>query len=489
MNILSTARKTISLFLVFILTEGTTTAFFPSSSSFITEVRALSDYEMMMGESKSQYLPYKKDDIKCNNFNLNANGLNVNAIPKPLSALRAAQAQAEDGDIGTSTFGNDEKRFGSDNKDFAFKCVNNKDNELIRSPTPTPTPIDFLDLVTANELSNDVSILLGNGDGTFGPHDDYLTGSSLPRIVATGDFDNDTELDLVVIFPNNNIAILLGGPKVPFLFPNSIALVNPTNVAVADLNKDGDLDLAVSTQGTGFNQVSIFLGNGNGTFGPANPFPVGDNPFSVAVGDFNEDNDLDLVTANLGSQNISILLGDGIGSFGPPNNFPVGSFSPIFVAIGDFNNDQDLDLVTANQIASSNQVSILLGNGNGTFDTATTLSTGTGTFTSAVAVGDFNEDGDLDIAAANIGTHDVSIFLGNGNGTFGPANNVPVGGFTPIYVVTTDFNGDDNLDLVTANANSDNVSILLGNGNGTFDTATTFATGDQPLSVAVGNFN
>ena len=73
---------------MFILTEGTTTAFFPSSSSFITEVRALSDYEMMMGESKSQYLPYKKDDIKCNNFNLNANGLNVNAIPKPLSALR-----------------------------------------------------------------------------------------------------------------------------------------------------------------------------------------------------------------------------------------------------------------------------------------------------------------------------------------------------------------------------------------------------------------
>ena len=138
MNILSTARKTISLFLVFILTEGTTTAFFPSSSSFITEVRALSDYEMMMGESKSQYLPYKKDDIKCNNFNLNANGLNVNAIPKPLSALRPAQAQAEDGNIGTSTFGNDEKRFGSDNKDFAFKCVNNKDNELIRSPT-TPT--------------------------------------------------------------------------------------------------------------------------------------------------------------------------------------------------------------------------------------------------------------------------------------------------------------------------------------------------------------
>ena len=91
--------------------------------------------------------------------------------------------------------------------------------------------------------------------------------------------------------------------------------------------------------------------------------------------------------------------------------FQLDLFSPIFVAIGDFNNDQDLDLVTANQIASSNQVSILLGNGNGKFDTATTLSTGTGTFTSAVAVGDFNEDGDLDIAAANIRTHDVSIFF------------------------------------------------------------------------------
>ena len=114
--------------------------------------------------------------------------------------------------------------------------------------------------------------------------------------------------------------------------------------------------------------------------------------------------------------------------------FQLDLSSLIFVAIGDLNNDQDLDLVTANQIASSIQVSILLGNGNGTFDIAITLSTGTGTFTSAVAVGDFNEDGDLILQSPILGPTMFHI-LGNGNGMFGPANNVPVGGFTPIYVV------------------------------------------------------
>ena len=114
-----------------------------------------------MGESKSQYLPYQKDYIKCNNFNLNANGFNVNAIPEPLSGLLAAQAQDRNSDIGTSTFGNDEKRFGSDNKDFAFKCVNNYDNELIRPPTPPIIPVN-LDLVVTNFNSETVSVPFRN---------------------------------------------------------------------------------------------------------------------------------------------------------------------------------------------------------------------------------------------------------------------------------------------------------------------------------------
>ena len=133
--------------------------------------------------------------------------------------------------------------------------------------------------------------------------------------------------------------------------------------------------------------VSILLGNGNGTFGPATTFPVAViQPRSVAVGDFNGNNVLDIVTANQGSSTVSILLGNGNGTFGPATTFPVApGLSPVSVAVGDFNGDNVLDIVTAN--AGSSNVSILLGNGNGTFGPATTFPAGSLPF--SVAVGDF----------------------------------------------------------------------------------------------------
>ena len=168
MNILSTARKTISIFVSSILLIGTITTFYSVNSLSMEDAYALSDVE--------------KHNIICNNFNLNANGFNVNAIPEHLSGLLPAQAQARNSDIGTSTFGTDEKRFGSDNKkDFSFVCLNNNNNEFII------IPID-LDLAIVNLDSNNISILLGNGNGTFDPAVNFGVGTS-PISVAVGNFN------------------------------------------------------------------------------------------------------------------------------------------------------------------------------------------------------------------------------------------------------------------------------------------------------------
>jgi hypothetical protein len=256
-------------------------------------------------------------------------------------------------------------------------------------------------------------------------------------------------------------------------------------VATADFNKDGNLDLAFASSGA--NSVSIALGDGTGQFGTATYFntspPSALGTRSVAVGDFNKDGNSDLVTANYTTNDVSLLLGNGDGTFGAATYFGVGS-GPDTVNVADFNGDGNSDLATANQ--SSANVSILLGNGNGTFGAATNLSVGSGP--GFVAVGDFNKDGKSDLAVTNFGPNTVSILLQNANGTFGAATNFTVGN-DPYYIAIEDFNGDNNLDLATSNASSDNVSILLGTGTGNFSAATNFSIATRPQNIASGDFN
>jgi hypothetical protein len=179
---------------------------------------------------------------------------------------------------------------------------------------------------------------------------------------------------------------------------------NPASVAVGDFNGDGKLDLAVANSAS--NNVSVLLGNGDGTFQAAVNYAVGTNPASVAVGDLNGDGKLDLAVANIGSNNVSVLLGNGDGTFKAAVNYAVGS-SPYSVAVGDFNGDGKLDLAVANP--GSNNVSVLLGNGDGTFQTAVNYAVGS--YPYSVAVGDFDGDGRMDLAVANHGSNNVSILL------------------------------------------------------------------------------
>ena len=316
-----------------------------------------------------------------------------------------------------------------------------------------------LDLIVANNEGDNVSILLGNGDGTFQPAVSYSAGAgTLPDSIAVGDFNGDGKLDLAVASSaRGSVSILLGNGDGTFQAAvEYLAVSNPSSVAVGDFNGDGKLDVVVANSGS--NNVSVLLGNGDGTFQNALDFNVGSSPSSVAVGDFNGDGKLDLAVANNASGNVSILLGNGDGTFQPAADFDAGS-DPSSVAVGDFNGDGRLDLAVANN--GSSNVSILLGNGDGTFQSAVDF--GTGSNPEAVALGDFNGDEKLDLAVADFGSGNVSILLGNADGTFQPATDYTAGiGVSPGALAVGDFNGDGRVDLaVAAGPPSSALAVLL----------------------------
>jgi hypothetical protein len=313
---------------------------------------------------------------------------------------------------------------------------------------------------------------------------------NVPRSIAVADLNNDGKLDLATAnYSSNNISVLLGNGTGGFTVSNFPVGSDAFAITVGDFNSDNILDLA--TANNSGNNVSVLLGNVAGGFGTATNFALGPdtNPYDLTVGYFNNDNILDLVTVNNRSNNVSVLLGNGTGGFGAPTFFAVG-INPRSVTVGDFNNDSKLDLATANY--GSNDISVLSGDGLGSFGIAANLALGTSNPTSVTA-GDFNGDGRLDLATANIASN-VSVILGAATASgFGAITNFAVGNNpvpnSPFSVKAGDFNGDGQLDLATANSDSENVSVLLGNGAGGFGAPTVFKVGNGPASVAAGDFN
>jgi uncharacterized protein (DUF2141 family) len=267
------------------------------------------------------------------------------------------------------------------------------------------------------------------------------------------------------------------------------------DIAVGDFNNDAIPDLV--TPESSSNSASVRLGNGDGTFQAAQDSPTGRYPIRLTVGDFNGDGKLDIVTANLHSRDVSVLLGGGDGAFQSPKSFilPNGQ-EPVSLAAGDFNRDGKLDLAVGARvitygkshkewpsITASAYVNVLLGGGDGSLLVASTTRLSTDA-DARVAVGDFNGDGQLDVLAA---TYDrVYLQSGNGDGTLQkPARLANVAG----ALAVADLNGDTKLDFVVANALGNSVSVFLGNGNGTFQAAQSYAVGTLPGGPAVGDFD
>ena len=220
-------------------------------------------------------------------------------------------------------------------------------------------------------------------------------------------------------------------------------------------------------------------------------FDVGDGPQSVAIGDFNNDSKADLVVANRGDfsnpgNTVSVLLGEGSGSFGDQQTFAVGSF-PNSIAVADFNGDSNPDIAVTNQ--NDNNVSILLGDGNGSFGEAITFAAADSP--NSIAVADFNGDSNPDIAVAERGFmafSGIHLLLGDGEGSFGEAITFAAGN-NPVSIAVADFNGDSNPDIAVASSFSSSASVLIGDGNGSFGEPTSFATNNQIRSIAIGDFN
>lgn len=429
------------------------------------------------------------------------------------------------------------------------------------------------DLATANRITNDVSVLYGHGDGSF-EQPSHLDVGDFPELIIAHDFDADGHMDLGTVNRLSQDTSVLYGlsnreffhqragdfPDRPFdasLVPGwiagSLAEKNielpddvrffPRALVAGDFNNDTFLDVAVADDRA--NEISVFLGYGNGNYQPALRLPTVNDPEWVAKGDFDSDGNLDLVTAHDHGMKVSIMLGLGNGAFHEKETYDLISGSEM-VVVGDFNHDGNLDLACS----AGKKLSVLIGKGDGTFETP--IPYGGGTASAAMAVGDFddrpgldlvsahnnktdsgtlvvlsgggdgafedlmqemteypgeaevkslasadlNGDENLDLVAPDLASHRLFVFWGSGDAEF-ELEELQLGArpisspwdYSVRPVVIADFNHDGHSDLVTVNEFDGEVSVVLNNGDGTFQAEQTFDAGKGPGALAAGYVN
>jgi hypothetical protein len=352
-----------------------------------------------------------------------------------------------------------------------------------------------LDLAVANTGDSHIQIFRGNGDGTFQAGTNYPVGANWATTIAVADFNEDGRPDVAVSSAfTDNVSVLLSKGDGTFHDVATFGTgTQPYAITTGDFNGDGKLDLATADSGTSAadpnsKKISVLLGNGDGTFGAAVNYAVGTLASSIATADFNDDGKLDLAVVNHGDGTMSILLGNGDGTFQAAVTYPAGT-NAISLVVADFNGDGKLDLAVGSLGASNtNQVSVLLGNGDGTFQAALNSIVSGGTGIDGLAAGDFNGDGKPDLAAANYNSNNVVIMLGNGDGTFQPAPDA-LRAFGPVSIAAGDINQDGKADLIVGNYFASKIAVFRGNGDGTFQAPTFYDVGNDPVGVAIADLN
>ena len=333
----------------------------------------------------------------------------------------------------------------------------------------------YPDVVTENYNGASVSVLLGMGNGSFQPAVSYAVGGQ-PERVLVADFNGDGNLDLVVANTGSgSISVLLGNGDGTFQTQVTYACSSPVGLGVMDLNHDGYADIVAGNYYSG--TISVLLGNGDGTFRSAVTYATGSTPQTLAEGDFNGDGNVDVAVGNEGGATVGILLGNGDGTFQPQVRYAVGN-QPQGVQVGDFNRDGFADLAVSNQ--TDGTISVLLGNGDGTFRPQVTYAVGGQPV--GLAVADFNGDGYQDLSVGNTAQSSLtqSILLGNGDGTFQPQMTYPTGNF-PYGEAVADFDGNGFPDLVISNFSDNTATVLLSYPT---QTATATITGVSPSGAA-----
>jgi hypothetical protein len=318
-----------------------------------------------------------------------------------------------------------------------------------------------LDFAVANRDSDDLTVLLGDGTGGFstGSGSPAAVGDG-PAAVATADLNGDDRADLVVANGGSDDATVLLGDGAGGFAPAPTSPIgvggNPADVAAADLNGDGHVDLALSVWQDNW-RIAILLGDGAGRFGsaPGSPLVVGarHGTTTLALADLNRDENPDLIAANNNLRMVLIRHGDGAGGFGAATSLAAG-YGPSALGVADLNRDGRLDLAVATQSSDAGRhqprLTVLLANGAGGFRRAAGAPMPIPGIASSVAVADLNADAKLDLAVANSDADSVTALLGNGAGRFRPAIDSPFPVASPLEIAAADLNGDRTLDLAVA---------------------------------------